>query len=73
MCQRFDLRFIVIADRFPSSRTVEELKDRYYSGICLSFCLTRMLLLTVWFPFMMFLLCFSMLGFFTDSLSEEDY
>ncbi|CAB4302423.1 unnamed protein product [Prunus armeniaca] len=31
MCQRFDLRFIVIADRFPSSRTVEELKDRYYS------------------------------------------
>lgn len=33
LCQRFDLRFIVIADRFPSSRTVEELKDRYYSGI----------------------------------------
>lgn len=32
-CERFDLRFIVIADRFPSSRTVEELKDRYYSGI----------------------------------------
>ncbi|XP_062144639.1 SWR1-complex protein 4 isoform X1 [Alnus glutinosa] len=31
LCQRFDLRFIVIADRFPSSRTVEELKDRYYS------------------------------------------
>ncbi|XP_048336746.1 SWR1-complex protein 4 [Ziziphus jujuba] len=30
-CERFDLRFIVIADRFPSSRTVEELKDRYYS------------------------------------------
>ncbi|XP_020593164.1 SWR1-complex protein 4 isoform X2 [Phalaenopsis equestris] len=31
MCERFDLRFIVIADRFPSSRTVEELKGRYYS------------------------------------------
>ncbi|KAL1350883.1 hypothetical protein HN51_014863 [Arachis hypogaea] len=31
LCQRFDLRFIIIADRFPSSRTVEELKDRYYS------------------------------------------
>lgn len=33
LCERFDLRFVVIADRFPSSRTVEELKDRYYSGI----------------------------------------
>lgn len=32
LCERFDLRFIVIADRFPSSRTVEELKDRYYSA-----------------------------------------
>ncbi|XP_012082947.1 SWR1-complex protein 4 isoform X4 [Jatropha curcas] len=31
LCERFDLRFIIIADRFPSSRTVEELKDRYYS------------------------------------------
>ncbi|XP_073284859.1 SWR1-complex protein 4-like isoform X1 [Primulina huaijiensis] len=31
MCERFDLRFIVIADRFPSSKTVEELKNRYYS------------------------------------------
>ncbi|KAJ7977696.1 SWR1-complex protein 4/DNA methyltransferase 1-associated protein [Quillaja saponaria] len=31
LCERFDLCFIVIADRFPSSRTVEELKDRYYS------------------------------------------
>lgn len=30
LCERLDLRFIVIADRFPSSRTVEELKDRYY-------------------------------------------
>ncbi|XP_070671022.1 SWR1-complex protein 4-like isoform X1 [Malus domestica] len=30
LCQQFDLRFIVIADRFPSSRTVEELKERYY-------------------------------------------
>ncbi|XP_056845336.1 SWR1-complex protein 4 isoform X2 [Raphanus sativus] len=31
LCERFDLRFTVIADRFPLSRTVEELKDRYYS------------------------------------------
>ncbi|XP_050891482.1 SWR1-complex protein 4 [Lathyrus oleraceus] len=31
LCDRFNLKFIVIADRFPSSRTVEELKDRYYS------------------------------------------
>ncbi|GAU32855.1 hypothetical protein TSUD_209230 [Trifolium subterraneum] len=31
LCERFDLRFVVIADRFTSSRTVEELKDRYYS------------------------------------------
>nr|XP_043619425.1 SWR1-complex protein 4 isoform X2 [Erigeron canadensis] len=31
MCQRFDLRFVVIADRFPSDRSVEELKHRYYS------------------------------------------
>lgn len=32
LCERFDLRFVVIADKFPSSRTVEELKNRYYSG-----------------------------------------
>ncbi|KAF3329953.1 SWR1-complex protein 4 [Carex littledalei] len=32
LCERFDLRFIVIADRFPNDRTVEELKSRYYSG-----------------------------------------
>lgn len=31
LCERFDLRFVVIADRFPTSRTVEELKHRYYS------------------------------------------
>ncbi|KAL3572289.1 hypothetical protein D5086_026193 [Populus alba] len=31
LCERFDLRFVVIADRFTSSRSVEELKDRYYS------------------------------------------
>ncbi|XP_019193119.1 PREDICTED: SWR1-complex protein 4-like [Ipomoea nil] len=31
LCKRFDLRFIVIADRFSSSHTVEELKDRYYT------------------------------------------
>ncbi|XP_038898527.1 SWR1-complex protein 4 isoform X2 [Benincasa hispida] len=30
LCERFDLRFIVISDRFPSARTVEELKERYY-------------------------------------------
>ncbi|CAK9310191.1 unnamed protein product [Citrullus colocynthis] len=30
LCEWFDLRFIVIADRFPSTRTVEELKERYY-------------------------------------------
>jgi hypothetical protein len=35
LCERFDLRFVVIADRFSSSRTVEELKDRYYSGMSL--------------------------------------
>ncbi|KFK37486.1 hypothetical protein AALP_AA4G263600 [Arabis alpina] len=31
LCERFDLRFTIIADRFPLSRTLEELKDRYYS------------------------------------------
>ncbi|KAI3693819.1 hypothetical protein L1987_76771 [Smallanthus sonchifolius] len=31
LCERFDLRFVVIADRFPSTRSVEELKNRYYS------------------------------------------
>ncbi|KAG8086241.1 hypothetical protein GUJ93_ZPchr0010g8221 [Zizania palustris] len=31
LCERFDLRFIVIADRFPSARSVEDLKSRYYS------------------------------------------
>ncbi|KAF8401277.1 hypothetical protein HHK36_012210 [Tetracentron sinense] len=31
LCEQFDLRFILIADRLPSSRTVEELKRRYYS------------------------------------------
>ncbi|KAG2626101.1 hypothetical protein PVAP13_3KG320900 [Panicum virgatum] len=31
LCERFDLRFIVIADRFPTSRSVEDLKSRYYS------------------------------------------
>ncbi|KAG9150309.1 hypothetical protein Leryth_017615, partial [Lithospermum erythrorhizon] len=30
LCERFDLRFIIIADRFPTPRSVEELKDRYY-------------------------------------------
>jgi hypothetical protein len=32
LCERFDLRFIVIADRFPTDRSVEDLKSRYYSG-----------------------------------------
>lgn len=32
MCERFDMRFIIIADRFSPPRTVEELKQRYYSG-----------------------------------------
>ncbi|XP_072952048.1 SWR1-complex protein 4 [Typha angustifolia] len=31
LCERFDLRFIIIADRFPTSRSVEELKSRYYA------------------------------------------
>ncbi|KAL7112457.1 hypothetical protein ACP275_04G004600 [Erythranthe tilingii] len=31
LCERFNLRFIAVADRFPSTKTVEELKDRYYS------------------------------------------
>ncbi|KMZ72463.1 putative DNA methyltransferase 1-associated protein [Zostera marina] len=31
LCERFDLRFVIIADRFPSSRTIEELKTRYYA------------------------------------------
>ncbi|XP_039043635.1 SWR1-complex protein 4-like [Hibiscus syriacus] len=31
LCEQFDLLFIIIADRFPTTRTVEELKDRYYS------------------------------------------
>ncbi|URD97378.1 SANT [Musa troglodytarum] len=30
-CEQFDLRFIIVADRFPYPRTVEELKNRYYS------------------------------------------
>ncbi|KAI9317671.1 hypothetical protein BX666DRAFT_1657245 [Dichotomocladium elegans] len=35
LCRRYDLRFVVIADRFNGtpSRSVEDLKDRYYS-IC---------------------------------------
>ncbi|KAL9255433.1 SWR1-complex protein 4-like protein, partial [Drosera capensis] len=31
LCEQFDLRFVVIADRFPSSRSIEELKERYYN------------------------------------------
>ena len=33
LCEQFDLRFIVIADRFTPPRTVEQLKSRYYSGV----------------------------------------
>ncbi|XP_074593338.1 DNA methyltransferase 1 associated protein 1 isoform X2 [Brevipalpus obovatus] len=38
LCRRFDLRFIVIQDRwdkinFPIPRTVEDLKERYYSVV----------------------------------------
>ncbi|KAI5082162.1 hypothetical protein GOP47_0001905 [Adiantum capillus-veneris] len=32
LCEQFDLRFIVIADRFHPPRTVEDLKSRYYSA-----------------------------------------
>nr|CAB3460853.1 unnamed protein product [Digitaria exilis] len=32
LCERFDLRFIVIADRFPTARSVEDLKNRYYAA-----------------------------------------
>lgn len=32
LCRQFDLRFIIIADRFTPSRSVEELKNRYYSA-----------------------------------------
>uniref|UniRef100_A0A0D3GAA7 Myb-like domain-containing protein n=3 Tax=Oryza TaxID=4527 RepID=A0A0D3GAA7_9ORYZ len=31
LCERFDLRFIVIVDRFPTDRSMEDLKSRYYS------------------------------------------
>ncbi|KAJ8899001.1 hypothetical protein K2173_008824 [Erythroxylum novogranatense] len=40
LCERFDLRFVVVADRFPSSKTVEELKDRYYS-VCRAILISR--------------------------------
>lgn len=32
LCEQFDLRFVVIADRFSPFRPVEDLKNRYYSG-----------------------------------------
>jgi len=31
LCKRFDLRFIVIYDKFDSDKTIEDLKDRFYS------------------------------------------
>lgn len=33
LCEQFDLRFIIIADRFTPSRSVEELKNRYYAAV----------------------------------------
>ncbi|KAJ7551439.1 hypothetical protein O6H91_06G015300 [Diphasiastrum complanatum] len=32
LCEQFDLRFIIIADRITPPRSVEELKNRYYSA-----------------------------------------
>jgi DNA methyltransferase 1-associated protein 1 len=31
LCKEFDLRFIVIADRFEGNKTIEDLKERYYT------------------------------------------
>ena len=31
LCRQFDLRFPVIADRFEGNKTLEEMKERYYS------------------------------------------
>jgi len=31
LCWRFDMRFVVVADRMASTRTLEELKERFYS------------------------------------------
>jgi DNA methyltransferase 1-associated protein 1 len=31
LCRRFDLRFIVIADRFDANKTIEDMKERFYS------------------------------------------
>jgi len=31
LCKRLDLRFVVIADQFPGEKTIEDLKERYYS------------------------------------------
>ncbi|KAF6139770.1 hypothetical protein GIB67_024047 [Kingdonia uniflora] len=31
LCERFDLRFVIIADRFQTLRSIEELKNRYYT------------------------------------------
>ena len=38
LCEQFDLRFIVIADRFNPPRSIEELKSRYYSGLLFFIC-----------------------------------
>lgn len=61
LCERFDLRFIVIADRFPSSRTVEELKDRYYSGNVSPALTIISRLLFKWLSFLVFFFPFFLL------------
>lgn len=53
-CQNFDLRFVVIADRFPVSRTVEELKDRYYSGMLDLLCFRTIIRSLIPCPFIFF-------------------
>jgi DNA methyltransferase 1-associated protein 1 len=43
LCRQWDLRFVVVHDRWPSSaqsRTLEQLKDRYY-GICTTLLSSR--------------------------------
>lgn len=62
LCERFDLRFVVIADRFSSSRTVEELKDRYYSGTFAIFCCVILVTLST-FEFWFQILIVSFPGF----------
>lgn len=62
LCARFDLRFIVIADKLPSSRTVEELKNRYYSGTSAN------MFSCLWFFIMLFILHLMLMHEFINSL-----